>query len=68
MAFLCNFRLVPKRKADKEIHEPLRKISGDKLFLYSGGNSAGLLIKGVADLQLLKTLLAIYQKLQEPSF
>ena len=53
---LFSFRLVLEEKTDKKIRESLRLESLEKFL----GN--------IADLPLLRTLLAIRQKSQEPSF
>ena len=72
---LCSFRLVPEEKAGKEIPESSRLVFSEK---FSGYNfalsdaedrtSKSLNRGGIADLSLLRTLLAIQQKSQEPSF
>ena len=72
---VCSFRLVPERKTGKEIPESsrfefLQKFLANN-FALSGAedNTSGLLNKGgIADLSLLRTLLAIRQKSGEPSF
>ena len=72
---LCTFKLVLERKTGKEIHESsrlevLEKFPA-KLFALSDAedNTSGLLNRGcIADLPLLRTLLAIRQKSREPSF
>ena len=71
---LCSFRLVPERKISKEIPESsrlefLEKLSANNFALSDAEyNTSGPLHRGsVADLPLLRTLLAIHQKSQEPS-
>ena len=75
MEILCSFRLVLGGKTGKEIPESsrlefLEKFSGNNLALSDvEDNTSGSLNRGgIADLLLLKTLLAIHQKSQEPSF
>ena len=75
MEILCSFRLVLEGKTGKEIPESsrlefLEKFSGNNLALSDvEDNTSGSLNRGgIADLPLLKTLLAIHQKSQEPSF
>ena len=74
---LCSFRLVLERKtsSSKEIPESSRlqffeKFLENNLALSDAEDStSGLLnIGGIADLCLLRTVLAIFQKPQEPSF
>ena len=72
---LCSFRLVLKGKACKEIPESsrlefLEKFSANNFALSDAeDNTSGLLNRGgIADLPLLRTLLAIRQKSREPSF
>ena len=72
---ICNFRLVLKRKTSKEVPESSRlefkeKFSANNLDLSDAeDNTSGALNRGsIADLSLLRTLLAIRQKSQEPSF
>ena len=72
---LCSFKLVLEGKTSKEIPESsrlefLKKFSAKK-FALSGveDNTSGLLNRGgIADLPLLRTLLAICQKSVEQSF
>ena len=75
MEILCSFRLVLEGKVDKEIAEPSRLEFIEKIlannFLLSDtkDNTSGPLNRGgIADLPLLRTLLAIRQKSREPSF
>ena len=75
MEILCSFRLVLEGKAGKEIPEPsrlefLEKILANNFVLSDAeDNVSGPLNRGgIADLTLLRILLAIYQKFQEPSF
>ena len=72
---LCSFRLVLEGKKGKEIPESLRleffeKFSANNFALSDAedNNFRPLNRGGVADLPLLKTLLAIRQKPREPSF
>ena len=73
---LCNFRLVLEGKTGKEIPksysrlEFLEKFSANNYALSDAEeNTSGLLNReGIADLSLLRTLLAIRQKSREPSF
>ena len=72
---LCSFRLVLEGKTGKEIPEPsrlefLEKFSANNFALSDAeDNTSGPLNRGgIADLPLLRTLLAIRQKSQEPSF
>ena len=72
---LCSFTLVLKGKTGKEIPESSR-LEFFKKFLANNfalstaeDNNSGLLNRGgIADLPLLRTLLAIHQKSQEPGF
>ena len=75
MEILCSFRLVLEGKTGKEIPESsrlkfLEKFSANNFALSDAeDNTSGPLIRGgIADLPLLRTQLAIYQKSQEPSF
>ena len=72
---LCSFKLVLEGKPGKEIPETsrlefLEKFSVDNFALSDGeDNTSGPLNReGIADLPLLRTLLAICQKSREPSF
>ena len=72
---LCSFRLVLEGKIDKEIPEWsilefLKKfLADDFTFLDAEDNTSRPLNRGgIADLPLLRTLLAIRQKSLEPSF
>ena len=78
---LCSFRLGLEEKNGKEMPESsrlefLEKILGNNfalsdlsLFVLSEDNNSTLLNRGgIADLLLLRTLLAICQKSREPSF
>ena len=72
---LCSFKLVLEGKTGKEIPESsrlefLEKFSANNFALSDAeDNTSGLLNRGgIADLPLLKTLLAIRQKSREPSF
>ena len=72
---LCGFRLVLERKTGKEIPESsrldfLEKFSANNFALSDAeDNTSGPLNRGgIADLPLLRTLLAIRQKSREPSF
>ena len=72
---LCNFRLVLEGKTGKEIPESsrlelLEKFSANNFALSDAEDStSGQLNRGgIADLPLLRTLLAICQKSREPSF
>ena len=70
----CSFKLVLEGKTGKEIPksrlEFLEKFSTNNFALSdSGDTTSGLLNRGgIADLLLLRTLLATRQKSQEPSF
>ena len=75
LGLLCSFKLVLERKAGKEIPELsklefLEKFSANKFALSDAEDStSGPLNRGgIVDLPLLRTLLAIHQKLGEPSF
>ena len=75
MDILCNFRLVLEGKTGKEIAESsrfefLEKFFGNNFALSDAEDkTSGLLNRGgIADLPLLRTLLAICQKSQESSF
>ena len=75
MEILCSFRLVLEGKTGKEITEPSRLELFEKFlanyFALSDAkdNTSGPLNRGgIADLPLLRTLLAIRQKSREPSF
>ena len=72
---LYSFKLVLQRKTGKEIPESSRLVFKEKFssnnFALSDaeGNTSGPLNRGgIADLPLSRTLLAIRQKSQEPSF
>ena len=72
---LCIFRLVLEGKTGKEIPkssrlEFLEKFSANNFALSDAeDNTSGPLNRGgIADLPLLRTLLAIHQKSREPSF
>ena len=72
---ICSFRLVLGGKTGKEIPESsrlefLEKFSANNFALSDvEDNTSGLLNRGgIADLLLLRTLLAIRQKSREPSF
>ena len=72
---LCSFRLVIEGKSVKDIPEPLRlefiETFSAKNFALSeaeDNTSRPLNGEGIADLALLRTLLAIHQKSQKPSF
>ena len=69
------FQISSRKEAGKEIPESLRlefleKFSANSFALSDAeGNTSGLLNRGgIADLPLLRTLLAIRQKSREPSF
>ena len=75
MEMLCSFRLVLEGKTGKEIPESsrfefLEKILANNFALSDAeDNTSGPLNRGgIADLPLLRTLLAIRQKSREPSF
>ena len=72
---LCSFKLLIEEKTGKEIPESPRlefkeKFSASNFALSDAvDNTSGLLNRGgIADLPLLRTLLTIRQKSQEPSF
>ena len=72
---LCSLKLVLEGKAGKEIPELSRlefkeKFSANNSALSDAENNTSILLNrgGVADLPLLRTLLAICQKSREPSF
>ena len=72
---LCSFKLVVEGKTGKEAPESSRlefkeKFSANNFALSDAeGNTSGPLKRGgIADLPLLRTLLAIRQKSREPSF
>ena len=72
---LCSFKLVLEGKTGKEIPESsrlefLEKFSANNFALSDAeDNTSGPLNRrGIADLHLLRTLLAIRQKSREPSF
>ena len=72
---ICSFRLVLEGKTGKEIPESsrlefLEKFSANNFALSDAeDNTSGPLNRGdIADLPLLRTLLAICQKSQEPRF
>ena len=72
---ICSFRLVLEGKTGKEIPESSRleffeNFSGNNFALSDAeDNTSGPLNRGgIADLPLLRTLLAIRQKSREPSF
>ena len=74
MEKLCSFRLVLEEKTGKEIPESsrlefLEKFLANNFALSDAGdNTSGPLNRGgMADLPLLRTLLAIHQKSREPS-
>ena len=74
MEILCSFRLVPEGKTGKEIPESSRleflgKFLGNNFpFSDAEDNTSGPLNRGgIADLPLLRTLLAICQKSRERS-
>ena len=75
MDILCSFRLVLEGKTGKEIPESSR-LEFSENFLANNfalsdavDNTSGLLNRGgITDLPLLRTLLAICQKSQDPSF
>ena len=75
METLCSFRLVLDKKTGKETPESsrlefLEKFSANNFALSDAeDNTSGPLNRGgIADLPLLRTLLAIRQKSREPSF
>ena len=71
---LCSFRLVLEWKVDKEIPESLsleflEKYSPNNFALADAEHNSGPLNReGLANLSLLRTLLAISHELREPSF
>ena len=72
---LCTFKLVLERKAGKEIPESsrlkfLEKFSANNFVLSDAEDNTSRPLNrgGIADLPLLRTLLAIRQKSREPSF
>ena len=72
---LCSFKLVVEGKTGKETLESSRLeflekfLENNFALLDAEGNLFGLLNRvGIADLPLLRTLLAIRQKSREPSF
>ena len=71
---LCSFKLVLEGKTGKEIPESPRlefieKFSANNFALSDAEDTSGPLNRGgIADLPLLRTLLAVRQKSQEPSF
>ena len=72
---ICNFRLVLEGKTGKEIPESsrlefLEKFLANNFALSDAedNTSSSLNRGGIADLPLLRTLLAIHQKSREPSF
>ena len=72
---LCSFKLVLEGKTGKEIPESSRlefieKFSANNFALSDAvdSNSGPLNRRGIADLPLLRTLLAICHESQEPSF
>ena len=75
MEILCSFRLALEGKTGKDIPEPsrlelLEKFLANNFVLSDAedNTSSPLNKRGIADLPLLKTLLAICQESQEPSF
>ena len=75
MEILCSFRLVLEGKTGKEIPESSRFeflekfLTNDSALSDAEDNTSGPLNRGgIADLPLLRTLLAIRQKSREPSF
>ena len=72
---LCSFRLVLEEKTGKEIPESSRlefieKFSANNFALSDAEDNTSRLLNrgGLADLRLLRILLAIHQKSREPSF
>ena len=67
---LCSFKLVLERKTGKEIPEFLEKFSANSFALSDAvDNRSGPLNRGgLADLPLLRTLLAIRQKFTRSKF
>ena len=75
MEILCSFRLGLEGKTGREITELsrlefLEKVSGNNFALSDAEENISILLnrRGIADLPLLRTLLAICHKSQEPSF
>ena len=75
MEILCSFRLVLEEKTGKETPESSRlefkeKFSANNFALSDAEDNTSSLFNrgGIADLPLLRTLLAICQKSQEPGF
>ena len=75
MEILCSFRLVLEAKTGKEIPESsrlefLEKFSANSLALSDAEDKTSRPLNrgGIADLPLLRTLMAICEKLQQPSF
>ena len=75
LLWLCSFKLVLEGKTGKEITESTRlefweTFSGNNFALSDaeGNTSRPLNRGGIGDLALLRTILAIHQKSQEPSF
>ena len=75
MEILCSFRLGLEGKTGREIpgfsrFEFLEKVSGNNFALSDVEENISILLnrRGIADLPLLRTLLAICHKSQEPSF
>ena len=75
MEILCSFRLVLEGKTGKEIPESsrfefLEKFLANNFALSDAEDNTSSLLNrgGIADLPLLRTLLAIHQKSREPSF
>ena len=73
MDILCSFRLVLKGKTGKEIPESSRfeffeKFLANNFALSDAEDNTSGPLGGIADLPLLRTLLAIRQKSQEPGF
>ena len=70
----CSFRLVLEGKTGREIPESSRLEFLEKFFANNFAlsdakyNISGLLNRGIADLPLMRILLAICQKSQQPSF
>ena len=74
MEILCSFRLGLEGKTGREIPglsrlEFLEKVSGNNFALSDVEENISILLnrRGIADLPLLRTLLAICHKSQEPS-
>ena len=75
MEILCSFKLVLEGKTGRETPESSRldfkeKFSANNFALSDAEDNTSRLLNrvGIADLPLLRTLLAIRQKSQEPSF